>query len=141
MSPVLALAGLFFWSFLAATIVPIGSEPALVAIVRSSGEIALPVAIATAGNVLGAATTWWIGKRLGTALEAKRPPSSWDARARRMFERWGQPSLLLAWLPLVGDAIVLVAGAAGVKAGPFLVWVTIGKAARYIAVALGANAM
>jgi membrane protein YqaA with SNARE-associated domain len=52
------LLGLFFWSFLAATILPLGSEPALAAIVNRRDALALPVTIATLGNYLGACTTY-----------------------------------------------------------------------------------
>ena len=47
--------------------------------------------------------------------------------------------MLLSWVPLVGDVLVLLAGAARMPIGRFLVWVTVGKAARYVAVALAAR--
>lgn len=135
MGPTAGLAGLFLWSFLAATILPLGSEPALVALVRSSGSMVVPILVATLGNVLGAATTWWLGRKGGEALDSSSDGSRWDRRARTMFARWGQPALLLSWVPLVGDAIVAVAGASGVRFGPFALWTTSGKLARYAAVA------
>ena len=134
MSSMAALGGLFLWSFLAATIVPIGSEPALIAIVRNQGGLIVPVAVATAGNVLGAMTTWWIGRGLASVIET-RAPSRWEERATRTFDRFGRPALLLSWVPFLGDAIVLVAGLARVPFLAFTGWVTVGKLLRYLLVA------
>jgi membrane protein YqaA with SNARE-associated domain len=134
-----AYAGLFLWSFLAATVLPLGSEPALFALVRSGGSFGLAVLIATVGNVLGAATTWWIGRRIGDAVDRRHRESRGEARARALFTRWGAPSLLLSWVPIVGDAIVALSGAAGIRFTEFLPWVTAGKLARYAAVAWSAG--
>ncbi|HUP64854.1 MAG TPA: YqaA family protein [Thermoanaerobaculia bacterium] len=134
MSSMAALGGLFLWSFLAATIVPIGSEPALIAIVLSQGGLIVPVAVATAGNVLGALTTWWIGRGLASVIET-RVPGRWEERATRTFDRFGRPALLLSWVPFLGDAIVLVSGFARVPLLPFTGWVTVGKLLRYLLVA------
>lgn len=133
-----AYAGLFAWSFLAATVLPLGSEPALFAVVRAGGSFWFAIALATVGNVLGAATTWWIGRRVGTALD-KRPAKRGEARARALFARWGAPSLLLSWVPLIGDALVAISGAAGIPFRVFLPWVTAGKLARYAVVAWSAG--
>ncbi|HEU5163621.1 MAG TPA: YqaA family protein [Thermoanaerobaculia bacterium] len=135
-----AYAGLFVWSFLAATVIPLGSEPALFAVVRGGGSFWPAVAIATAGNVLGAATTWWIGRRVGEALD-RRPAKRGEMRARALFARWGAPSLLLSWVPLIGDALVAISGAAGISFRVFLPWVTAGKLARYAAVAWSAGVL
>ena len=58
-----AYGGLFIWSFLAATLLPIGSEVALIALVRSEEQLFAPVVVATIGNYLGSCTTYWIGRR------------------------------------------------------------------------------
>jgi membrane protein YqaA with SNARE-associated domain len=134
-----AYAGLFLWSFLAATVVPLGSEPALFALVRSGGSFGTAVTVATVGNVLGAATTWWIGRRVGEAVERRRRESRGEARARALFVRWGAPSLLLSWVPLIGDALVAISGAAGIPFRIFLPWVAAGKLARYAVVAWSAG--
>jgi membrane protein YqaA with SNARE-associated domain len=136
----LALYGaLFAWSFLAATLLPIGSELALIGAVRSEGAWFVPVVVATAGNYLGACTTYWIGRRAATALG--RDAAAEDSRAARLMRRYGQPSLLLSWVPLVGDALVALAGGVRVPFGSFSVWVVAGKAARYAVVAWVAQAM
>lgn len=129
--------GLFAWSFLAATLLPVGSELALIGAVRSEGAWLAPVVVATAGNYLGACTTYWIGRRAASALGRDEAES--DSRAARLMRRYGQPSLLLSWVPLVGDALVALAGGLRVPFASFTLWVVVGKAARYAAVALAAS--
>lgn len=131
----LAYATLFAWSFLAATVVPLGSEPALFALVLRGYPFWTVVSVATAGNVVGACTTYWLGRRARRLLEQRRSAHLGDSRAGRMLERYGQPALLLSWVPLIGDALVAAAGVLGTPLVPFLWWVTVGKAVRYAAVA------
>jgi len=126
---------LFAWAFLAATIVPIGSEPVLAAIVYSSGKMVLPVLIATAGNYLGACTTYWIGLSAAKLIEKKQDVKVSEMRAMRLLERYGSPALLLAWVPWIGDPLVAVAGAARIRFLPFTLWTVTGKLARYAFVA------
>ena len=64
-----------------------------------------------------------------------RAPTSKSPRALALFERYGAPALLLSWVPIIGDAIVLLAGVSRVKFVPFSMWTVVGKAARYAAVA------
>lgn len=136
---VLAYAALFGWSFLAATVMPIGSEPALVAAIARGHSVGAAVTVATLGNYLGACTTYWLAKRAAEMLAARRTPSS--ERAARLFSRFGSPLLVLSWVPLLGDALVAAAGAAGTHFGWFSFWVILGKALRYAAVAWGATAI
>jgi membrane protein YqaA with SNARE-associated domain len=92
------------------------------------------VLTATAGNVLGSLITYGMG-RFGRAAVQRRSEKTDQhlARAEGWFNRFGRPSLLLAWLPVVGDPLCLVAGVLRVGAISFLVWVTLGKWARYAA--------
>ncbi|HEY0593185.1 MAG TPA: YqaA family protein [Thermoanaerobaculia bacterium] len=136
-----AYAGVFLWSFLAATVLPLGSEPALFALVRAGGAFWTAVSVATIGNVLGAATTWWIGRRVGDAIDRRHDPGPAERRARAIFARWGAPSLLLSWVPVIGDAIVALSGGAGIRFLVFLPWVTAGKLGRYLVVAWSAGLM
>lgn len=137
----LAYGGLFLWSFLAATLLPLGSEVALVALVRTEEHLLAPVLVATAGNYLGACTTYWIGRRAAQALTKKHDDMEKESRAARLLSRYGQLALLLSWVPLIGDAIVALAGAARIPFMPFTFWIVIGKAARYAAVAWAASAI
>jgi membrane protein YqaA with SNARE-associated domain len=129
------LLTLFFWSFLAATILPLGSEPALAAIVSRRDAVALPVTIATLGNYLGACTTYALAMSASKAVKSERALRRME-RASALIRRYGPPALLLSWVPLLGDAVVAAAGAARMPFLPFSLWTLAGKAARYAALAV-----
>ncbi len=129
------LLGLFFWSFLAATILPLGSEPALALIVSRRDAVILPVVIATIGNYLGACTTYALARSASKAVRSERAMKRMESAAS-MIRRYGPPALLLSWVPLVGDAIVAAAGLARMPFVPFSPWTLTGKAARYAGLAL-----
>ncbi len=137
----MAYLTLFAWSFLAATIIPLGSEPALVVLVRREYAFWPLVAVATCGNYLGACTTYWLAKRAAALIGARRPDGAAVPRAARLVASRGAPVLLLSWVPLLGDAIVAAAGAAGTPFGRFSLWTALGKFLRYAAVAWAAGAI
>jgi len=139
--PVLAYAGLFAWSFLAATALPLGSEAALAAVVAARGQLLVPLLVATAGNVLGACTTYWLGRETARIFGQRREPARKGAPAAGLLRRYGAPALLLSPLPVIGDMLVALAGATRVPFGVFLFWVTLAKGARYAAVALAASVL
>ncbi len=114
---------------------PLASEPFLIALVRRGGHVATLVATATAGNYLGACTTYYLARLAATRIAPIQHATARHARAVRLVERFGGPALLLSWIPLLGDAIVAVAGGVGVRFIPFSAWVIAGKLARYAAVA------
>lgn len=135
-------AGLFAWSFLAATLLPLGSEAALIAIVRTEEQVFAPVVVATAGNYLGACTTYWLGRRAAQALgKDQREGETNDTRATRLLRRYGQPALLLSWVPLIGDGLVALAGGMKLPFLQFSFWTVLGKAARYLVVAWAASVL
>ncbi len=129
------LLSLFFGAFLAATILPFSSEIMLVAALKT-GEVSTPalVFIATLGNVLGALVNWFLGGYLLHWRDKKFFPFSQNQldKASNRFQKYGLWSLLLAWVPIIGDPLTFIAGILSVRLAPFLVLVTIGKAARYI---------
>ncbi|MDO8932031.1 MAG: DedA family protein [Rhodocyclaceae bacterium] len=121
------LAGLFLSSFLAATLLPGGSEAVLFAVLRLHPEqAAVAMALATAGNTLGGMTTYWMARALPQKL-AERPLA--------LARRWGAPVLLLAWAPVVGDVLCAAAGWLRLPWLASALWMSAGKAARYGAVA------
>lgn len=130
---------LFFSAFLSATLLPGSSEALLLLRLRDGGyDPSHLVLVATAGNLLGSLVTYALGRLGNRAMHLYR----WigvDAarlrRAERWFARWGVPSLLLAWLPVVGDPLCLVAGLFRVHWLPFVSLVGIGKLVRYAALA------
>ena len=129
-------AALFALSFLAATIIPMSSEPPLIYLVATEQHVVLPVLVGTVGNVLGACTTYWISRRAAQALVEQRKPARGYTRAARMLRRYGQPALLLSWIPILGDALVAIAGVTKMHFGAFCFWVSLGKGLRYLVIAL-----
>jgi len=128
---------LFLSALISSTLFPGGSEALLLYKLNEGGDAMMLVIVATIGNVLGSLITYGMG-RLGNEAVHKRWLRMDEAkveRAEHWFEKYGQPSLLLAWLPIVGDPLCLVAGLLRSHLGLFLVLVTIGKAARYTAIA------
>jgi membrane protein YqaA with SNARE-associated domain len=131
--------GLFVSAFLSATLLPGSSEVALLALLAlGRSEPAMLVAVATAGNVLGSLVNWAMGRFFAHFSDRRWFPVDAGAyeRAARWYGKFGVWSLLLAWLPVVGDPLTLVAGALRVGFWRFLVLVTIGKAGRYVFIAL-----
>lgn len=128
------LISLFLGALLAATILPFSSELMLVAALKT-GELSTGtlVFVATLGNVLGALVNWMLGNFLIHFAGHKYFPfkeTQIDKAARR-FNKYGVWSLLLAWVPIIGDPLTFIAGALKVPLPVFLLLVTIGKAARY----------
>ncbi|MEZ5845742.1 MAG: YqaA family protein [Geminicoccaceae bacterium] len=128
------LALLFLNAFLAATILPLSSELTLGAMALADPDRtqALLVAAST-GNTLGSASNWLLGRFLLHFRDRRWFPASPAAleRAGTTFRRYGLWSLLLAWLPVIGDPLTIVAGMLRTPFLPFVVLVAIGKTARY----------
>jgi len=128
---------LFFSALISSTLFPGGSEALLLYKLNEGGDAVALVVIATVGNVLGSLITYGMGRLGNEAVHKKwlRMDEAKVAHAERWFGKYGQPSLLLAWLPVVGDPLCLVAGLLRSHIGAFLLLVTIGKAARYTVIA------
>jgi membrane protein YqaA with SNARE-associated domain len=129
---------LFLVSFSASTLLPLGSEWLLVALILKGFDPAVSVTVATAGNYLGACTTYWIGVYGGPFLIGRvlRIDETAESRARRFYARYGAWSLFFSWLPVIGDPLCLVAGLLGAGFCRFSLLVFAGKLARYASVAL-----
>jgi membrane protein YqaA with SNARE-associated domain len=131
------LPALFLLSFLASTLIPLGSEWFLAVLLLKGFEPLPTVAVATVGNTLGALTTYAIGLWGGPFLIRRllRIDDAARQRAERFYARFGSWSLLLSWLPIIGDPLCLAGGILRVDIRRFLLLVTLGKLARYVAVA------
>lgn len=130
------LPALFVLSFLAATVVPLGSEAGVVLLCLNGIDPWSILVTATTGNTLGAVVNYLLG-RWGARLWRRRhrhPASAAWQRARRRIRRWGSPILFFAWLPVVGDPLTVAAGSLEIPMGRFLTWVVVGKAVRYYVV-------
>lgn len=128
-------AALFAWSFLAATLVPLSSEVPLAALVHDRRDWLVPVIVATVGNYLGACTTYGIARWAARATGFEPAKARAHTRAVSLIGTYGAPVMLLSWVPVLGDALVAVAGAAAMPFGRFSLAVVIGKAVRYVTVA------
>lgn len=137
-SPEFGFFALFLLGFLAATLLPLGSEWLLVALVLKGSDPLSAVGVATAGNSLGALTTYALGLWGGPHLLQRilRISTADRVRAEKLYVRYGIWSLLLSWLPVLGDPLCLVGGIFKVGWGRFLILVTLGKFFRYLVVAL-----
>ena len=124
---------LFFLSFLAATVLPLGSEWLLAALLLKSLDPLTLLAVATAGNFLGACTTYAIGIYGGPFMIERvlRMGPKEQRRAERLYTRYGSWSLLFTWVPVVGDPLCLVGGLFRIPFGKFSGLVFTGKLARY----------
>lgn len=130
--------GLFAAAFVAATLLPAQSELLLAAMVAGRQyDLALLLFVATLGNVLGSIVNWAIGRFLAERRGAKWFPVSARAldRAEQWYRRWGLWTLLLSWVPIIGDPLTLAAGLLRAPIAAFVLIVTIAKAARYAFIA------
>lgn len=128
---------LFILSFLASTLLPVGSEWLLALMLVKGYPVATTVATATTGNCLGAITTWMIGMYGGEWLIGRvlriSPPEL--EKARGYYQKYGIFSLFFSWLPIIGDPLCLIAGIMRINFWPFLLLVSSGKLIRYLVTA------
>ena len=131
MSDALSLASLLASSFLGATLLPGNSEVVLVAMLLSGvSQPWLLVVIATMGNSLGGLTNVILGR-----FFPLREKSRWQEKAVGWLKRYGAATLLLSWMPVIGDLLCLLAGWMRISWGPVLFFLCLGKALRYVLVA------
>ena len=160
--PSVGLGAIFVVSALAATILPLGSEPIFLGYLALKPEFFwAAVLVATAGNSLGGFITYWMGAGAHLAYQRWRPPRSGasglpvsqggaqleasagstgtvagssvqQTRAQAWVQRFGAPILLLSWLPVVGDPLCAMAGWLRLPWLSCLIFMMIGKCARYL---------
>ena len=135
MADLAAYGGLFLSAFLSATLLPGSSEALLTGLLLAGRGVPwLLLAAAVTGNVLGSLVNWVCGRFLAAFRDRKWfpvTPRRYE-QATGWFERYGVWSLLLAWAPVFGDPLTVIAGALRVRLLPFLLLVTISKLARYL---------
>ena len=131
--------GIFGICFLAATILPLGSEPAVAGMAAAGGDMVGLLAAASLGNYLGALSSygvgrwgggWWLRRYFSTTPKMLR-------KAERFYARFGAPSLFLAWMPVIGDPLTIIAGMLRVHPLIFTLYVLPGKALRYYVIIKG----
>ena len=135
--PHFGLSTVFVVSLISATLLPLGSEPAVFGLIKLNPELFWPtILVATAGNTLGGAITWWMGYGAERAYEHmthKHP----EGRALQWLRRFGPRACLLSWLPVVGDPLCAVAGWLQLPFWPCTAYMAIGKFLRYLAITGG----
>ncbi|MGE8318741.1 MAG: YqaA family protein [Comamonas sp.] len=146
--PQFGLSTVFVVALVSATLLPLGSEPAVVGLLKLNPELFWQaIAVATIGNTIGGAISWWMGlgahrawdraRRRPTAAEAEEtvPPSTrprHERLARVWLRRFGPKACLLSWLPVVGDPLCAVAGWLRLPFWPCVLYMGIGKFLRYL---------
>jgi membrane protein YqaA with SNARE-associated domain len=130
--PQYGLSTVFVVSFISATLLPLGSEPAVFGLVTLNPHLFWPaILVATAGNTLGGALTWAMGLASHQVVD-RFQHSRHHLKALDWLERIGPKACLLSWLPLIGDPLCAVAGWLKLPFWPCMVYMTIGKFARYL---------
>lgn len=133
-----AYAGLFASALLAATIAPMQSEAVLVALLLSGNyPLVWLLIVASCGNVLGAVLNWLLGRWIERFRDRRWFPANAQqlVRAQAWYQRYGKWSLLLSWVPIIGDPITVVAGVMREPLPIFFLFVTVAKTARYLVLA------
>lgn len=152
--PQFGLSTVFVVALISATLLPLGSEPAVVGLLQLNPALFWPAILtATAGNTIGGAISWWMGWGGRKAWLAARQRQSFtdvlpmtenghvvplrslsrrERRARVWLRRWGAKTCLLSWLPIVGDPLCAVAGWLGLPFWPCFFYMAIGKFLRYL---------
>ncbi|MEN9417983.1 MAG: hypothetical protein RI988_1603 [Pseudomonadota bacterium] len=131
--PKFGLTTVFVVALVSATLLPMGSEPAVFGLIKLDPTLFWPaILVATLGNTCGGAITWWMGYGAERAYErlARRKPA--EARALAWLERFGPKACLLSWLPVVGDPLCAVAGWLRLPFWPCVAYMAVGKFARYL---------
>jgi len=130
-SDALSLLSRFTSSFLSATLLPGSSEVLLVALLISGvSQPWLINLIATMGNSLGGVTNVILGR-----FFPLRKTSRWQEKAQHYLKRYGAATLLLSWMPVIGDLLCLLAGWMRIAWGPVIFFLCLGKGLRYAVLA------
>lgn len=130
--PKLGLSTVFVVSFISATLLPLGSEPAVFGLISLNPSLFWPaIGVATLGNTLGGALNWAMGLASHKVID-RYQHSKHHLRALDWLERVGPKACLLSWLPIIGDPLCAVAGWLQLPFWPCVVYMAIGKFCRYV---------
>ena len=126
---------LFLSALGAATLLPLQSEAVLLGLlVQNKQHVVLLIAVASLGNILGSCVNWYLGLKIEHYKNKKWFPVSKDKmlKAQATYQKYGYWSLLLSWVPIIGDPITLIAGLLKENLVRFLLMVSIAKIGRYL---------
>lgn len=131
--PRFGLSTVFIVALISATLLPLGSEPAVIGFVKLDPTMFWPaVLVATAGNTVGGAITYWMGYGVEKAYEQVAHHKPHELKVLQWLERFGAKACLLSWLPLFGDPLCAVAGWLKLPFWPCVLYMAIGKFGRYV---------
>lgn len=129
---------LFFSAFGSATLLPMQSELVLSGLlVQHKNQVFALVAVASLGNTLGSMVNWWLGMNILKLRDYKWFPLKHDKleKMQKLYGKYGYWSLLLSWLPIVGDPLTLIAGVMREPLWRFTLIVAVAKTSRYVLIA------
>lgn len=135
----LSLFFLFISAFGAATLLPLQSEAVLIGLfIQNKHAVWMLIAVTSLGNILGSCVNWYLGLKIEQFKDKKWFPISEPnmQKAQKTYQKYGYWSLLLSWVPIIGDPITLIAGLLKENFVRFLLIVSIAKIGRYICVYL-----
>ncbi len=131
--PQFGLSTVFVVALVSATLLPMGSEPAVFGLVKLAPELFWPaVLVATAGNTLGGAINWWLGFGAERAYAHVRRRQRAQLQALQCLRRFGPKACVLSFLPVIGDPLSAVAGWLRLPFWRCVGWMALGKFVRYV---------
>jgi membrane protein YqaA with SNARE-associated domain len=131
--PQYGLVTVFLVAMISATLLPMGSEPAVFGLVKLNPDLFWPaVVVATLGNTAGGAISWWMGYGAERAYESWRHRKPHEMRALQWLQRFGARACLVSWLPVVGDPLCALAGWLRLPFWPCMGYMLVGKFIRYL---------
>jgi membrane protein YqaA with SNARE-associated domain len=128
--PDVGLTSVFFISLVSATLLPLGSEPAVFAVIKANEALFWPtIAVATLGNTLGGAIDYWMGYGAKQTFAKER-----DSRWFGWLRRFGAKTMLLSWLPAIGDPLCTLGGWLRLPFWQCVFYMAVGKFLRYLTI-------
>lgn len=126
--PEVGLTSVFLISVVSATLLPLGSEPAVFAVIKANGALFWPaIGVATVGNTIGGAIDYWMGYGAKQSFANER-----DSRWFGWLKRFGPKTMLLAWLPAIGDPLCTLGGWLKLPFWQCVFYMAVGKFLRYV---------
>lgn len=131
--PQFGLSTVFVVSFISATLLPIGSEAAVYGLLVINPNLFWQtMLVATAGNTLGGAVSWWMGLGTHKAVDKMKKHSSTELRAITWLRKLGPKACFFSFLPVIGDPLCAVAGWLKLPFWQCVGWMAVGKFLRYV---------
>lgn len=134
--PDVGLSAVFLISLLSATLLPLGSEPAVLAVIKANGALFWPaLLVATVGNTIGGAINYWMGygaQKVAVPQRYSRWFGRWFGWLFDRLQRFGPKILLLSWLPAIGDPLCALAGWLRLPFWACVSYMALGKFLRYL---------